>query len=119
MKKKTKLGKLLDSQLWHKNISIFKDYIKLKSIYCEYFPENEKYYNISIYEEIELMKKEIIAKNIKLENEELNKNIEDEKKSIDKIDKLFNYVLKSRKDIILTNKKKEIPSGKKRGKEKR
>ena len=119
IEKKTKLGKLLDSQLWHKNISIFKDYIKLKSIYCEYFPENEKYYNISIYEEIELMKKEIIAKNIKLENEELNKNIEDEKKQIDKIDKLFNYVLKSRKDIILTNKKKEIPSGKKRGKEKR
>ena len=119
IEKKTKLSKLLDPQLWHKNISTFKEYIKLKSIYCEYFPENEKYYNISIYEEIESMKKEIIASNIKLEDEELNNNIEDEKKPVDKIDKLFNYIFKSRKDIILKKKKQnEIPSKEKEEKKK-
>ena len=71
----------MDSQLRHKNITIFKEYIKLKSIYCNYFPEKEEYYKMSIKEEIEVMKKEILDKNIKLKDKELNENIEGGKKA--------------------------------------
>lgn len=127
----TNLSKLLDPKLWHKEISILKEYLKLKSIFIFSFPKENLDNNTTIYEEIKYMKKKIEEeiqksegkdkksneKEQKSENKDSNKNtkIKVELNSI--IDEKFNSIWKKRKNIIIS-KGKSIQSPKKNEKKK-
>ena len=111
----TNLSKLLDSKLWHINISTFKEYLKLKSICLSLFDKENIDNDNKINEEIKMMKKKINEANI--ENEEKKSSEENKvKNEIEenekKINQIFNNIWKKRKDIKI-KKKKEIFSEKK------
>ena len=116
---KTNLSKLLEPKLWHKDISTFKEYLKLKSIFIKYHPENKiDNNNISIYDEIELMKKIINENDLKIEGKESNENDEVQKEPDEKINTIFNDIWKKRKSIMI-EKGKGNPSEKKDENEKK
>ena len=105
IEKKTNLAKLLDTKFWHKEISTFKEYIKYKSVYYKYINEDEDFSKISILDEIQLIKKRLIEKNIKIEVDALNDEVEDTNELTKKVDKLFDNIWKNRKNIIKDEKK--------------
>ena len=110
---KTNLCKLLDAKLWHRELNIFKEYLKLKSIFLDYFPDHIIENNLNIYEQIKLMKEKIDKEKIKIEDKQSNKNEEVKNNLETKIDKMFDVVWKKRKNIKIkkgldkTNSKKE------------
>ena len=108
----TNLSKLLDSKLWHTDISTFKEYLKLKSICLDLFKEKNFDINGTINEEIELMKETILEKGIKIEDQKSTENIQDKIEPEEKINSLFNDTWKKRKNIII-KKGKDTSSDKK------
>ena len=110
---KTNLCKLLDAKLWHRELNIFKEYLKLKSIFLDYFPDHIIENNLNIYDQIKLMKEKIDKEKIKIEDKQSNKNEEVKNNLETKIDKMFDVVWKKRKNIKIkkgldkTNSKKE------------
>ena len=128
----TNLSRLLDPKFWHKEISILKEYLKLKSIFIFSFPKENLDNNATIYEQIKYMKKKIEEevqkserkeqisdeKELKLEDKDSNKvtKIKDELNS--KIDEKFNSIWNKRKNIMIS-KGKNIQSPIKKEKKKR
>ena len=107
---KTYLSVLLNAKLWHKELSIFKEYIKLKAIFINLFPKIAIDNKLNVYDQITFMKSKIESGDQK---EEINSN----KLVINTIDKKFDdslkNLLKKRKQVLLTGKetsKKEEPS---------
>ena len=108
----TNLSKLLDSKLWHRDISTFKEYLKMKSICLALFDEKNIDNNGTIYEEIKKMKEKIAKNNIKIENKEFSKNIQVKLNSDEKIIQIFNDIWKKKKDIIIKKRKDASPDKK-------
>jgi hypothetical protein len=108
----TNLSKLLDSKLWHTDISTFKEYLKLKSICLDLFKEKNICDNGTINKEIELMKEKILEKGIEIEDQESTEKIQDKIEPEEKINSLFNDTWKKRKNIII-KKGKDTSSDKK------
>lgn len=107
---KTYLSVLLNAKLWHKELSIFKQYIKLKAIFINLFPKIVIDNKLNVYDQITFMKS-------KIESDEEKDEINSNKLIINTIDKKFDdslkNLLKKRKQVLLTGKetsKKEEPS---------
>jgi len=73
----TNLSKLLDSKLWHRDISTFKEYLKLKSICLSLFDKENIDNDEKINEDIKIMKKKINEANIENEDKKSSEQIQD------------------------------------------
>ena len=107
---KTNLGMLLTPSLWHKNIKLFQEYIKLKTILVTRL-SNETYdKKLNINEEILEMKKLILSKKSRHENifilDEKLKQYEDNCY----IDEQFRDIITSLKSRKAMDKKRNIPN---------
>ena len=104
------LSKLLNPELWHKDISTFKEYVKLKSIFFHSFPEVYIDNNLNLYDQIKMMKVKLNEEDKKIE---LKKSYETEEVKTEfenKINQMFSdswKEWKKRKNIM---KKKEDTS---------
>ena len=115
---KTNLCKLLDHKLWHQKISILKEYVKLKSIFLDLYPEIIINNNLTIYEQIELMKSKLDEMNKKSYAKESNANANIKTDLNTRIDEKFNNIWKKRRRKVMISKGKDIPSLKKCDKKK-
>ena len=98
IEEKTNLSKLLDSKLWHKEISIFKEYLKLLSIFIVLFPEEKVDNNLTIYDQIKLMKAKLGEEEAKLDEKENDENTKIEADLNKIIDEKFKIIWKKRKN---------------------
>ena len=99
IEEKANLSKLLEPKLWHKEISIFKEYIKLLSIFISLFPEEKLDNNLTIYGQIKLMKKKLGEEESKSDEKGAEENIKIEAELNKKIDEQFNNIWKKSKNI--------------------
>jgi len=81
------LSALLNAKLWHKEVPIFKEYIKLKTIFEKLYKGENIDDKLDIYEQIKFMK-------TKIEAIDKNEETEASKLVINSIDKRFDDTLK-------------------------
>ena len=114
---KTNLCKLLNSSLWHQEISTFKEYVKLKSIFLDLYPDIIIDNSLNIYEQIQIMKAKLIEITEKNYDKEPSSNSKIKLEINKSIDEQFNIIWKKRKKLIIS-KRKDTPSIKKDDKKK-
>ena len=107
IEEKTNLSKLLDPKLWHKEISIFKEYLKLLSIFIFLFPEEKLDNNLTIYEQIKLMKPKLGEEETKLDEKGNDENTKIEADLNKIIDEKFKNIWKKRKNIKIVKRIEE------------
>ena len=81
------LSALLNAKLWHKEVPIFKEYIKLKTIFEKLYKGENIDDKLDVYEQIKFMK-------TKIEAIDKNEETEASKLVINSIDKRFDDTLK-------------------------
>ena len=108
----------MEPKLWHKEISIFKEYIKLLSIFISLFPEEKLDNNLTIYVQIKLMKKKLGEEETKSDEKGAEENIKIEAELNKEIDEQFNNIWKKSKNIKI-GKEIEEQSSKKNEKNRR
>ena len=101
---KIDLSALLNAKLWHKEVPIFKEYIKLKTIFVKLYQGENIDDKLDIYKQINFMK-------TKIEAVDKNEEREASKLVINSIDKRFDDTLKEfikqRKQIKIDGKEAE------------
>ena len=96
MEKLTNLSKLLNPILWHKDISTFKEYLKLMYIYSDLFHGKNIDNNLTIFKQIEVMKGKIDQEDKKIQEKNSSKNTEI--KIEQRIDQIFIDIWKKRRN---------------------
>ena len=81
------LSALLNAKLWHKEVPLFKEYIKLKTIFEKLYKGENIDDKLDVYEQIKFMK-------TKIEAIDKNEETEASKLVINSIDKRFDDTLK-------------------------
>ena len=101
---KMDLSALLNAKLWHKEVPLFKEYIKLKTIFVKLYQGENIDDKLDIYKQINFMK-------TKIEADDKNEEREASKLIINSIDKRFDDTLKEfikqRKQIKIDGKEAE------------
>ena len=99
-KTKTNLNKLLDANMWHKNLKTMQDYLKLKCFALKFYPNIEVNEDLNIQQEIELINKKAKEDGLDINNFELklSEYVTDNDNIYEASDK---KKLKKRKNIIV------------------